>query len=62
LLKKLAEAKSKMGMEIPMKAHQSLHGKDLKTLPKEVSTSAVLSSCIASDSLAREEGLFLQPR
>ncbi len=62
LLKKLAEEKSKMGMEIPMKARQSLRGKDLNTLPKEASTSAVLSSCIASDSLACEEGLFLQPR
>jgi hypothetical protein len=62
LRKNSAEEKSKMGMEIPMKARQSLHSKDLKTLPKEVSTSAVLSSCIAPDSLACEEGLFLRPR
>jgi len=35
LLKNSAEEKSKMGMETPVKARQSLHGKDLKTLPKE---------------------------
>jgi len=62
LLKKLAEGKFKMEMKIPMKSRQSLQGKDLNTLPKKASTSAVLSSYIALDSLACEKGLFRQPR
>ena len=51
-----------MEMKVPTITDQSLYGRDLHTMPKTIDIADDLSSCIAPDSSACEQGVFLQPR